>query len=61
MLRRGSGPHAVPSVDAARLLGAPLLGALPALDGSDAGADIPRAMLRVAAGVLDGLHAETAR
>ena len=61
VLRRGSGAHPVPSVDAARMLGAPLLGALPALDGSDVGADLPRAMLRVAAGVLDGLHAGAPR
>lgn len=56
VLRRGARPMAVPSVDAARMLGVSLLGALPALDGSDVGADLPRAMLRVAAGVLDGCH-----
>ena len=58
VLRRGPRPDAVPSVDAVRMLGAPLLGALPALDGSDLGAEIPRAMQRVAAGVLDGVHTE---
>jgi secretion/DNA translocation related CpaE-like protein len=58
VLRRGAPPDAVPSVDAARMLGAPLLGSLPALDGSDVGAEIPRALLRVAAGVLDGLRVE---
>jgi hypothetical protein len=60
VLRRASRVAAVPSVDAARMLGAPLLGALPASDGSDLGADLPRAMLRVAAGVLDGLPGGTA-
>ena len=58
VLRRGPRRDAVPSIDAVRMLGAPLLGALPPLDGSDAGADVPRAMLRVAAGVLDGVRAD---
>jgi hypothetical protein len=58
VLRRGPRPEAIPSIDAVRMLGAPLLGALPALDGSDAGPEIPRAVLRVAAGVLDGLRVE---
>lgn len=58
VLRRGPSGDSVPSVDAARMLGVPLLGGLPALDGSDVGARVPRTMLRVAAGILDGLDAE---
>jgi secretion/DNA translocation related CpaE-like protein len=58
VLRRAPRPGAVPSIDAVRMLGAPLLGALPPMDGSDAGADVPRTMLRVAAGVLDGVRAD---
>jgi secretion/DNA translocation related CpaE-like protein len=60
VLRRGPRADAIPTVDAVRMLGAPLLGALPALDGSDVGAEIPRTLLRVAAGVLDGLRVDVA-
>jgi NAD(P)-dependent dehydrogenase (short-subunit alcohol dehydrogenase family) len=60
VLRRGPGADTVPAVDAARMLGVPLLGGLPPMDGSDLGARIPRVMLRVAAGILDGLDAEAA-
>lgn len=52
VVRRGS----LPVDDVARLLGAPLLGVLPALErDAPRSSRVPRAAIRVAAGVLDGL------
>jgi hypothetical protein len=58
VVRRGE----VPSADAAELVGRPLLGELPALTGAQPPLDplrLPRAAMRVASGVLDGLLAAT--
>jgi hypothetical protein len=51
--RRGS----VPPAEAARTLGAPLLGTLPALSSGPVSRSASRSAARVAAGVLDGLAA----
>ncbi len=50
VLRRGD----VPTAEASRVLGIPLLGVVPALDGSDVSPRIPRQVERVAAGVFAG-------
>jgi hypothetical protein len=55
-VRAAAGAGAVPAAEAARLLGAPLLGTIPALDGTDVAGEPPRALVRVAAGVLDGIR-----
>lgn len=53
LMRRGE----VPLAEAVALVGAPLLGVLPRFGGPLASGRVPRAMTRLAAGLLDGLAA----